>query len=225
MADARNRSIGLALGTNSVSMAVVQNHPGDHPELIAFESQKCRYLRDGLIVNLEALTNAIGKCRHNIQSLVKSNFQTVTVNLCGVQLRNEHGTTTFELKRKKEINRKHLQQIHQVRLIEDDSEWMLLHNFPESYALNNQSSLMSPIGMVGQELSAEVQQMYAPRSAIENLLYALGKSKLSVANIVADPLSSAEALITDDERELGICILDIGGSVPDDRSVFLHPCF
>lgn len=213
MAEKRHRSIGLALGTSGVSLAVVQNVPDETPELIAFESVKCRYLRDGMIVNLEALTDAISTCRNSIQSLVKTSTANVSVNMCGVRLRSELGTTDYTLKRKREIKRKHLKEIHQARLLADESEWALVHNLPESYGLDNQNGLMSPVGMIGQRLSAAVQQMYAPQTAIENLLYAMKKCRLSVDNIVTDPLSCAEALITDDEREMGICVLDIGGSV------------
>ncbi|MCD4652878.1 cell division protein FtsA [bacterium] len=213
MADYQNRSVGLALGTSSVSIAVVQQHAPDLPEIIAFDQVKCRYLRDGMIVNLEALKDAINTCRKNIQSLVKSNFTSVTVNLCGVRLRNEFGTATLELKKKREVKKKHLRQILRTQLIQENSDWNLVHNLPESYGVDNQNELMSPIGMIGKHLSAEVQQIFAPQSIIDNLLHALHKCKLNVVNLVADPLSAAEALITEDEREIGICILDIGGSV------------
>jgi len=213
MSDNYDRSIGLALGTSSVSMAVLQHIPGKNPEIIAFDRVLCRYLRDGMIVNLEALKDAISTCRKNIKSLAKSNFSAVNVNLCGFRLRNEFGTANLELKKKQEIKRKHLTQIHRSKLIQEDSDWNLIHNFPESYGLDNQTSLMSPVGMIGKNITADVQQIFAQQSSIDNLMHALGKCNLTIRNLVTDPLSSAEALITEDEREVGICILDIGASV------------
>ncbi|MBN1295708.1 cell division protein FtsA [bacterium] len=213
MTDTTERSTGLSLGTTSVSMAVVQHHPPDRPELLAFDRVPCRFLRDGLIVNLEALEDAVNVCRSNIQSLVRSPIRTVTVNLCGVQCRSVRGTVTHAFKKRREIGRKHLPAVEfQARVIEDP-DWHLIHSFPESYSVDDQSGLTSPVGMIGKSLSADIQQIFAPGATMQNILHALKKCRFAAAHIVVDPLAALESLVTPDEREIGICLLDIGGSV------------
>jgi len=219
VAENRARSTGLSLGTTGVSIAVVQHQAPDPPELIAFDHVSCRYLRDGMIVNLEALEDAVLQCRKNIQALVKSNFHSVTVNLCGFKLRHEHGRVTHAFKKRREIRKKDLSRVQQGQHLVADDGWRLIHHYPESYGLDAQQRLTSPVGMIGRELSAEIQQVFAPSEAIENLLHALRKCRLRPLHLVADPLGSLEALITPDEREIGICLLDIGGSVIQMASV------
>lgn len=219
MADSPLRSTGLSLGSTGVSIAVVQKHSQDPPELIAFDHVDCRFLRDGMIVNLEALEQAVAKCRKNIQALVKANFHAVTVNLCGFNLRHEHGRVTHTFKKRREIRKNDLSRVHQGQSLIDDAAWRLIHHFPETYHLDTQQNLASPVGMMGRELSAEIQQIFAPDVSIENLLHALRKCRLKPLHLVADPLGSLEALVTPDEREIGICLLDIGGSVIQMASV------
>jgi len=213
VAEGLRKSVGISLGTTGLSIAVLHQTGDETPELLAFDRVPCRFLRDGMIVNLETLQDAISTCRTNLASLVKTSFHNTTVNLCGLSLRVESGVSSIDLKRKSEIKRKHLSQVHLSRSFVEDENLKLIHLFPHSYDLDCQTNLASPIGMVGKSLSAHMQQVYAPTMVTDNILHAMNRCGFTVSHFVADPLSACESLITPDEREMGMWIMDIGGSV------------
>ncbi len=213
MAEAIRKSVGLSLGNTSVSMAVVHQRPGDEPELVAFDHVSSRFLRDGMIVNLEALQDAVNQCRKNIAFLVKASFYDVSINLCGVPLKIKRSTLTHEMKKKTEIKKKHLSNSFITQPLLEDDAWQLVHSRPISYDLDDQTNLASPIGMAGKSLSVHTQQIFAPKTIIENVVHAINRCGFRITHIVTDPLSSFEALVTKDEQEMGIWLLDIGGNV------------
>ena len=149
MAEAIRKSVGLSLGNTSVSIAVVHQRPGDEPELVAFDPVSSRFLRDGMIVNLEALQDAVNQCRKNIAFLVKASFYDVSINLCGVPLKIKRSTLTHEMKKKTEIKKKHLSNSFITQPLLEDDAWQLVHSRPISYDLDDQTNLASPIGMAG----------------------------------------------------------------------------
>jgi cell division protein FtsA len=213
MSDRYKTSIGLSLGTTSISIAVVHQRPGELPEVMAFDRVPCRFLRDGVIVNLEALRDAVNVCRKNILCVLKTSFSNTTINLCGVHLKQENRVSSLEFKRKREITKRHLSALHQNPSHPEDDSWRLIHNIPVSYTLDSQTGLASPVGMVGKTLQAHVRQIYAPAATVECVLHALSRCGFGISGILVDPLGAAESLITDDEREMGIWILDMGGRV------------
>lgn len=213
MAEDTRKSIGLSLGTSGVSIAVLHQHDSETPEILAFHRVPARYLRSGMIVNLEALQDAISDCRRNISSLIRSPLRSAAVNLCGVELRTVEGISAMEFKRPTEIRRKHLPEVHVATRLTDDPAWRLVHIFPACYQVDDQSHLTSPIGMLGKNFSVELQQVSVSTLALNNLLHAISRCGFRVTHLVADPLGAFEALVTNEEREMGLWILDIGGSV------------
>ncbi len=213
MSDNYRTSVGLSLGTTSVSIAVLHQHNEDQPEIMAFDRVSCRFLRDGIIVNLEALQDAVNLCKKNIQCVLKASFSNTTINLCGVPLKQEDWESSLVFKRKREITRRHLSALQINHCHANDDSLQLIHNTPVSYTLDAQSGIASPIGMAGKELKAHLQQIYAPAKTVECVLHALNRCGFTITNILVDPLASAESLLTNDERDMGIWILDIGGRV------------
>ncbi|MBN1878968.1 cell division protein FtsA [bacterium] len=213
MADSARKSIGLCMGTTGVSIAVLHQIANDLPEILAFSRVPSRFLRAGMIVNLEALEDAISECRQSISSLIRTSFYNTTVNLCGLDLRIESGTTAIDFKRPTEIRRRHLRDAHLASSLIEDAQWRLVHIFPASYDVDSQTSLASPVGLIGNKLSSHLRQVFAPAIAIDGILHAMNRCGLGVSHIVADPLGAFEALVTEEEREMGLWILDIGGSV------------
>jgi cell division protein FtsA len=225
MAEVIRKSVGLSLGTTSISMAVIHQRHGDQPEIMAFDRVPCRFLRDGMIVNLEALQDAISSCRNNIACLVKTSFCDTSVNLCGVPLRTETGTLTLELKKKTEIKKKHLSDTLLSRPFIEDESWRLIYHHPGEYDLDNQTKLASPIGLAGKTLSVHIQQIFAPATTVDNILHSINRCGFRISHIVTDPLSSFESLVTDDEREMGIWLLDMGGRVMQTAYLFGRDTF
>lgn len=213
MAEPIRKSVGLSLGSTSISIAVVHQRPGEQPEIVAFDRISCRFLRDGMIVNLEALQDAVSECRKNISFLVKASFYDVSINLCGVPLKTITSSLTHEMKKKTEVKKKHLSTSFLSQPFLEDDAWQLIHYRPISYDLDSQTNLSSPIGMAGKTLSVQMQQLFAPKTTVENIVHAINRCGFRISHIVTDPLSSSEAIVTKDELEMGIWLLDIGGNV------------
>jgi len=91
-------------------------------------------------------------------------------------------------------------------------DWTCIHTFPEEYFIDEQGGIRSPHGMIGMELGVRVHQIYAPAKTVESIIHSVQKCKLRPKTMVVDSLAPAEALLTDDERELGALIIDLGGT-------------
>ncbi len=212
MAESTQISVGLDLGSTRVTMAIVQQQGDNLPELLGYASENCRFLKAGRVINLEAMQTATAVCVKQIHNLTRSPIQNVTVNFPGEQLCHETGQVSMELPRKRVIQRKHMVQIRRITRLLDDPDWEMVHSIPESYSLDDEIDLASPVGMTGKTLSARVHQIYAIRQTVENIVQSVNRCRLGIRHLVADPLAQLESLITPDEAELGICLVDIGGS-------------
>ncbi len=140
----------MSLGTTGVSIAVMHQHADETPEILAFHRVNARFLRNGMIVNLEALQDAVSECRKNIASLIRTPFHHTTsqslrfgVSYCksGQHPSNSNG------RRKSTENI--CRSSHLSKMFIEDPEWRLVHVFPSSYDVDNQTFLTSPVGMLG----------------------------------------------------------------------------
>ena len=212
MAETQRIALGLDIGTTKVAMAVVAQKGESDFEILGFSEKPCRSLHQGVIVNLEKLTVSVSECIQEIKSLIKIPFKEVTLNVPACELKCVTGDGQIEFKKKRDIKRLHVQQVLNASVLASSDEWTLVHTFPIEFIVDGQGGIFSPVGMAGKILEVRMQQIFAPRRMIDNLIHSVQKCKLQVVQLVADPLSHMEALVTPDEMQLGVVIVNIGGS-------------
>lgn len=205
-------SAGLDLGSSKISLALMQKESGQLPQLLAFSQTPCRYLKNGMVVHLDALKSGINTVVSQINSLTDLKISQVIVNLPPGNVRFGSSDVSIDLKKRKEITEKEIHLLH-AQLMENNPEgWELVHILPEEYRLDGQEGILNPLGMAGQRLDAAIQTVWAPLQTIHNLNHSLNKCRCHPTRFVLDILADAESLLTPDERELGVCLINIGGA-------------
>jgi len=193
-------------------MALVQQRGIAQPELLGYSTASCRFLKNGNIVNLESLQHAVSSCVKQLQTLSRVSVHEVTVNLPVPYLKQKSGRISIEFPKRREIKRNHMIEIHRAKRLIETEELELIHSIPHTYFLDEREDLTSPVGMSGMVFGANVLQVFAPIAVVENVIHSMNKCKFKIRHLVMDPLGSGEALITPDEIELGVLLIDIGGN-------------
>lgn len=204
---------GLDLGSTKVAMSAVRFSPeAKHPEILGFSQKKCRFSHEGTIVNLEGLMSAVQDCMDELKTLTRGTASEVVVNIPPLHFHRETGHVTASLKKKQEIKHKHLYQLQENARLEESEDFVPVHTFVEGYQLDGQMGINSPIAMKGQILTANIHQIYVPRRIIDNILHCIKKCKLRVTHFAVDPIGTFQTLLTQDEMEMGVWVIDIGGA-------------
>jgi cell division protein FtsA len=212
MAELTRIAAGLDLGSTKVAMAVVQQEGRREPQILGYAQSPCRFLRQGIVINLEALVAAVGNCLDQLHSLCRIPIQEVMVNLPPGNLKSDTQELSIEFKKKREITQKDIVQIYDSARNQSPEDWKVVHIFPDEFVVDDQRGIASPLGMVGSRLGARIMHISAPTLTMDNLCHSVRKCKFRINHIVLDTLAGIESLVTADERELGVWIVDIGGA-------------
>ena len=204
--------LGLDIGSTK-TCALVGELEDDGVKFLALGAAESRGLRKGLIVNLDATVSSIRRAVEEAESAAGVPLESALVGVAGGQVRgvNSRGGITLG-QRPRDIERDDVRRAvdaaRSVTLPEDRS---VLHVIPQEFLVDAQDNIRDPIGMVGQRLEVNVHIVTAPAAATQNLITAANRAGVRVDDVVLEPLAAAEASLTQDERELGCCLLDIGG--------------
>ncbi len=204
--------VGLDIGSTK-TCALVGELEDDGVKFLALGAAESKGLRKGLIVNLDATVSSIRRAVEEAESAAGVPLESALVGVAGGQVRgvNSRGGITLG-QRPRDIERDDVRRAvdaaRSVILPEDRS---VLHVLPQEFLLDAQDNIRDPIGMVGQRLEVNVHIVTAPAAATQNLITAANRAGVRVDDVVLEPLAAAEASLTQDEHELGCCLLDIGG--------------
>ncbi len=206
--------VGLDLGTTKVC-AVVGEVSADGLRILGVGSVPCRGLRKGVVSNIEWTVRSIREAVEQAQNMAGVEISTVFVGVAGSHIRSlvSNGVCAIA---GREVMRTDLDRVLEgARAIPVDADRMILHALPREYVVDNQDGIRDPVGMSGVRLQAHVNLITAATSCIENVIRCVERCNINVAAVVLEPLASAEAVLTDDEKEIGVAVIDIGGGTSD----------
>ncbi len=207
--------VGLDLGTTKVS-AVVGEVDSDGITILGVGNVPCRGLRKGVVSNIEWTVRSIREAhrggpdhgrrrdlrRSTPASPAATSGPTVSDGVCAIAGR--------------EVTRADLDRVLEgARAIPVDADRMILHALPREYVVDNQDGIRDPIGMSGVRLQVRVNLVTAATSCVQNVIRCVERCGLHVAEVVLEPLASADAVLSDDEKEIGVAVIDIGGGTTD----------
>jgi cell division protein FtsA len=207
--------VGLDLGSTKVSAVVGEVTQDGDLEIIGIGSRPSKGLRKGAIVDINSTAEAILKVVEDAEMMAGTRFDAVYVGIGGSQVDGLTTEVSMELAAK-EVTPRDLQQVIEIaqsQMPADQHE--TLHVLPIQYRLDEEGGITNPLGKTGTKLAVSAQMITAPRPAIEMLRKVLHHAKLGVQAIVAQPLASARAVLTADERDMGVVLLDIGGGTTE----------
>jgi cell division protein FtsA len=211
----RNLLVGLDIGTSKV-VAIVGEMAGDSSiEVIGVGSHPSRGLKKGVVVNIESTVQSIQRAVEEAELMAGCEIHSVYAGIAGSHVRslNSHGIVAI---RDKEVASGDVERvIDAAKAVAIPADQKILHVLPQEFIIDNQEGIRDPIAMSGVRLEAKVHIVTGADSAAQNIVKCVQRCGLHVEDIVLEQLASSFAVLTEDEKELGVCLVDIGGGTTD----------
>jgi cell division protein FtsA len=208
--------VGLDIGSTKTCVLLAEMDD-EQVRFLALGAAESKGLRKGLIVNLDSTISSIRRAVEEAESVANIPVESAVIGVAGSHVRGVNSRGGVSLgPRPRDIEREDVRRaIDTARNISLPEDREVLHVLPHEFRVDVQDGIRDPIGMVGQRLEANVHVVTASSSATQNLVTAANKAGILINDTVLEPLASAEACLTQDERELGCGLLDIGGGTTE----------
>ena len=209
-----NIIVGLDVGTTKICAVVGELVEGEL-EIRGISTSASTGLRKGVVVNIESTVESIKNAVKTAESITGVEINAVYVGIAGGHIKgfNSYGAVGIRGKEVAYVDVERVIDSAKAVYVPLDRE--VLHVIPTGYILDGQNGIRDPVGMMGVRLEAKVYIVTGAVTSVQNLLKCCEKVGLEVVDIVFEPVASAEAILTDDEKELGVAIVDIGGGTTD----------
>jgi cell division protein FtsA len=207
--------VGLDIGTSKVVCIIGKYVDQQSLEVVAMGSYPSSGLKKGVVVNIDATTDAIQKSIDQAQASFEGKIKNVYVGIAGNHIRslNSHGIVGIK---DKEVDAGDIDRvIEAAQAVAIPSDQRVLHVLPQEYVIDNQDSIREPLGMSGVRLESHVHLVTCANNAIQNIEKCVKRCGVGVDGFVLEQLASSYSVLSEDEKELGVCLVDIGGGTTD----------
>jgi cell division protein FtsA len=207
--------VGLDIGTSKIVAIVGEVDIDGNIEVVGLGSSPSRGLKKGVVVNIESTVHSIRRAVEEAELMAGCTIHSVYAGIAGSHIHsmNSHGIVAV---RDREVTATDIERVidaaQAVAIPQDQS---ILHVLPQEYVVDNQEGIKEPVGMSGVRLEAKVHLVTGSVNAIQNIERCVQRCNLETDDIILEQLASSYAVLTDDERELGVCMVDIGGGTTD----------
>lgn len=210
-----NLIVGLDIGTSKVVAIVGEVTADGGIDIIGFGSQPSRGLKKGVVVNIESTVQAIQRAVEEAELMAGCQIRSVYAGIAGSHVRsiNSHGIVAIK---DKEVTAADVARvIDAAKAVAIPADQRILHVIPQEFLIDNQEGIRDPISMSGVRLEARVHLVTGSVSAAQNIIKCVRRCGLEVDDIILEQLASSASVLTADEKELGVCLVDIGGGTTD----------
>ena len=210
-----NMIVGLDIGTSKVVAIVGQITEEGVVEVVGLGSQPSRGMKKGVVVDIEATVRSIQRAVEEAELMAGCQIHSVYAGIAGSHIRafNSHGMVAI---RDREVMQTDIDRvIDAAQAVVIPADQKVLHVLPQEFIVDNQEGVREPVGMSGVRLEAKVHLVTCAVNAAQNIEKCVRRCGLEVEDIILEQLASAHSVLTEDERELGVCIVDIGGGTTD----------
>jgi cell division protein FtsA len=207
--------VGLDIGTSKVVAIVGEIGPEGQIEIIGIGSHPSKGMKKGVVVNIESTVQSIQRAVEEAELMAGCQIHSVYVGIAGSHIRslNSHGIVAIK---DREVYAHDLERvIDAAQAVAIPADQKILHILPQEYVIDNQEGIKEPLGMSGVRLEAKVHLVTCAVNAAQNIEKCIRRCGLEVEEIILEQLASSYSVLTDDERELGVCLVDIGGGTTD----------
>lgn len=215
MAAKANIVAGLDIGSSKVVCFIAEMDEFFNPRIIGYGQYASSGMKRGMIIDMDRTEQAVRESVHQAEEMAGVTIDSVVVSLGGVHLRS-HTTDGLVVLHNQEITDLDILKVIDVaRAKHLEGDRQIIHSQATKYVLDTQTDIRDPRGMMGSRLEAEVHIISAAVSAVRNIVRAVERCNLMVDDLVVQPYASALACLVPDEKELGVCLVDMGGSTCD----------
>ncbi len=211
----RKMIVGLDIGTSKVVAIVGEIGPEGEIEVVGIGSHPSKGMKKGVVVNIESTVQSVQRAVEEAELMAGCQIHSVYVGIAGSHIRslNSHGIVAIK---DKEVYSHDLERvIDAAQAVAIPADQKILHILPQEYVIDNQEGIKEPLGMSGVRLEAKVHLVTCAANAAQNIEKCVRRCGLEVEEIILEQLASSYAVLTDDERELGVCLVDVGGGTTD----------
>jgi len=208
--------IGLDIGSTKTCVLIAEADD-EQVRFLALGAAESKGLRKGLIVNLDSTVSSIHRAVEEAEGVANVPVESAVIGVAGNHVRgvNSRGGVTLG-NRPRDIEREDVRRaIDAARNISLPEDREVLHVLPHEFLVDAQEGIRDPVGMIGQRLETNVHLVTSSVAATQNLVTAANRAGILISDTVLEPLASAESCLTQDERDLGCCLLDIGGGTTE----------
>jgi len=210
-----NLIVGLDIGTSKVVAIVGEIKADNEIEIIGIGSHPSRGLKKGVVVNIESTVQSMQRAVEEAELMAGCEIQSVFAGIAGSHIRslNSHGIVAIK---DQEVTHSDMERvIDAARAVAIPADQKILHILPQEFVIDEQDGIREPVGMSGVRLEARVHMVTGAVSAAQNIVKCVRRCGLEVDDLILEQLSSANAVLSEDEKELGVCLVDIGGGTTD----------
>jgi cell division protein FtsA len=213
--DPKNLVVGLDIGTSKIVCIVAEINDEGALDIIGMGTSPSRGLRRGVVVNIEATVNAIQRALEEAELMADCKIREVYTGIAGSHIKSFNSHGMFAIK-DKEISQMDVDRVVETaRAVNIPTDQQILHTIPQEFIVDGQEDVRDPLGMSAVRLEVKVHIVTGAVSAAQNIIKCVRRCGLEVGDLVLQPLASAMAVLTEDEKELGVCLVDIGGGTTD----------
>lgn len=205
------------MGTTKIGCVIAEPAPGGGLEIVGLGAAPSRGLRKGVVVNIDSTVEAIREAVGAAEEMAGLEVSRVYVGVAGGHIRgaNSRGVVAVAGKHREVAGHDVDRAVAAARAINLPQDREIIHVLPQTFVVDDQDCVREPIGMTGVRLEVEVHIVTGASTSVQNVIRSVNRAGLTVQDLVLQPLASAEAVLFDDERELGVVLVDIGGGTTD----------
>ncbi len=208
-------SVGLDVGTSKVRCVVGEPSDGGRMNIVGIGEAESRGLRRGIVTTTEAVAESIKRAVSEAERVSGLDIQSATVNLSGEHFRGENKAGVVAVAGMgREITEEDMERaVESASAIQLPAGWEIVNRLPQEFIIDGQDGIIEPIGMTGSRLESLVHIVISPSAGRQNLMKAVNRAGLEVEQMILEPLAAAESTLTDDDREYGCAVVNIGAEI------------
>lgn len=211
----KNLIVALDIGTSKIVTIVAEIKPEGTLEVVGVGMHESSGMKKGMVVNIDATVAAIQRSLEEAELMADCKIREVYTGIAGSHIRGANANGMVKIKDKEvtviDIDR----VIETASSISLPTDQQILHILEQEFSIDGQEGIKKPLGMSGMRLEVEIHIVTGAVAAVQNILKCVHRSGLEVGEMVLQPLASSKSVLADDEKDLGVCLVDIGGGTTD----------
>ena len=220
MSKEKNRDlvVGLDIGTSKIVAIVAEVNPEGQLAILGLgtqDTQEARGLRKGVVVNIEATVNSISKAIAEVEMMAGCKVREVYTGIAGSHIKSKDSNGMAVVRDKEVTQYDVARAIEAANATPISADDQILHTLVQEFIVDGQDGVKEPIGMDARRLEVKVHLVTGAVTAVQNIVKCVRRCGLEVVDLVLQPLASGNAVLTDDEKDVGVCLVDIGGGTTD----------
>lgn len=213
--ESKNLIVGLDIGTSKIACIVAEIRAEGTLEVIGAGMHQSSGMKKGMVVNIDATVAAIQRALEEAELMADCKIREVYTGIAGGHIRSSNANGMIKIKDKEVAHTDIVRAIETASSISLPGDQQILHILEQEFSIDGQEGIKKPLGMSGMRLEVEIHIVTGAVSAVQNILKCIHRCGLEVNEMILQPLASSRAVLAEDEKELGVCLVDVGGGTTD----------